>query len=946
MNPATMSQRAQSIPGGALHDRLMAWGLLGLVVFAPLAFGGAESWARGVIQIVAGLLGAAWLLARARGRPAPSPDLRLAVPMALVVLLVVFQQTPMPPWLVRIFSPSTAGLYAATVPGWSEGRGADPAELPAWTMSRVADRMPPASAAAAQPPAAPIPVEMSRPLGAWRTISIEPFATRDDLILLLCCVMAFVVAARMGRDQPSLERLAQCAALTGAVVSALGIVQMLTWNGRIYWVREGTYKNVFGPFVNRNSYAALAGLVLPVALCLAAAGIQRWRFRTVARPAAAVVFGSCALAIGAGIVMSGSRGGMLTSLAGTIALMMFLAPWRASWSRRLALPALAAATGVAGLAWGGALAARGGMLDGPLAHRLDVWARSLALVAEYPLLGAGLGTFRYAFLPHAPPERSWWTTAHNEYLEMVCDLGLLGAGLALVAFLGWARGVSGRAAQAPVVARALRAGMLAGLAALMLHAVANADLRVPAIALLAAAFAGAARGTVAGDPNAEVAPPRSAPPGAGRATTIALVLAALLLAGISLQGGVARIAAFRARYLAGEALPRAALDEAWDRLAQAAWWQPSDPATWRQMSTVARNATGFGVAFRGFDGFHQQDRLGAGLGATARALALNPAHAAAWMDLASLYEAQGLARVKHERMLAGDAGTDDVGVQGLSPEDRVAVAATMMASDLQPEMFLHHEFLARLYWRRGMLDDAAVAIRRSFALMPRPSAHDALEEKGLAEELSAAILAGIAEARIGPFITEVSRLRGEAEMLERLGRFPEAAAAWNAVKETGRGEDAAECDVRIAQIDQSQGRFEESLVGLRRAAAHADPRWSAEALYFIGRALSHLGDHQQALGSFAQYLERRPDVPAGWQAVGKEMEATGDARGAETTYRAALERFPGDAGIVKLLVALLKRQGRTEEAGRIAARPGSSGTSREVEEILRRLRQGGARSRP
>jgi tetratricopeptide (TPR) repeat protein len=152
--------------------------------------------------------------------------------------------------------------------------------------------------------------------------------------------------------------------------------------------------------------------------------------------------------------------------------------------------------------------------------------------------------------------------------------------------------------------------------------------------------------------------------------------------------------------------------------------------------------------------------------------------------------------------------------------------------------------------------------------------------------------------------------------------------------------------VRIARIEQSQGRFEESLVRLRRAAAGVDARWSAEALYFTGRALSHMGDHPQALDAFTRYLERRPDVPAAWQAVGKEMEATGDADGAETTYRAALERFPSDAGIVRLLVTLLERQGRAEEAAGIAVRPGASGASREVEEILRQLRQGGARSRP
>jgi len=901
---------------------MMAVGVSALIVFAALAFGGVESWARGVIQIAAALVGALWLLSHAPDRV--RVDRLLVIPAGLFVLLVLLQVAPLPPALLRLLSPATARLYDETVPGFREGSDADPAGLPAWLLARFGSRMPAVAGGDKSLPAAMIPArvdstDFAAPLDSWRTLSIEPFATREELVMLLSCVAVFFAAGRVGRSAHRMEGLARSAVLTGCLVSTIGIVQKLTWNGRIYWVREGTYKNVFGPFVNRNSYAAFACVVLPLAVCLTLIGLGWWREKdSPTRRVSAIVWGTCALVIGAGIVASRSRGGLVAAVVGLIALPVLLAPARSPWRRRAAVLS-GAATGAACLAaivWGGVLS--GGSEPGRLAPRLDVWNRAMRLVAEHAALGTGLGTFRYAFLAHAPPEPSWWTNAHNEYLEVICDTGLIGAGLVLLVFIGWVRAAVRPASASGMEARAVRAGMLAGLAALMLHASANADLRVPAIALLVAAFAGAVRGGSLRDlpDDAEARWSGNGRPTARSMAGIGWGLAALALVAVATYGGVSRVAAFRARYLAGEALVRIALDESWDRLAAARFWQPADPATWRQMATVARQAIGFDASFREFDRLDSQERLGTGLGAAARALAMNPAHATVWMELAELYAAQGVARAKHERMYSAGRGTpiDDT-APGLDPEDRVAVAAALMAAERQPEMFLPHEFLARIYWRSGLVKEAAAAIRRSFSLMPLVSVHDALEEEGLTEALSDAILAGLAESRTGPLVNDVSGFRGEAELLERLGRLPEAIAAWEKAGEAAHGSLDAESRVRIARMQQAQGRYRESIGRLEHATAdRGDPRWEAEAFYFTGRAYAHLGDHRRAMDWFARYVERRPDVSAGWQALGKAMEALGDVGGAERTYRAAVERFPDDPVILGLLVRLLERQGRTNEA--------------------------------
>jgi len=53
----------------------------------------------------------------------------------------------------------------------------------------------------------------------------------------------------------------------GFLVSIFAILQHLTSNGKLYWVREIRYGGMpFGPYVNRNHFAGFAELVLPLAL--------------------------------------------------------------------------------------------------------------------------------------------------------------------------------------------------------------------------------------------------------------------------------------------------------------------------------------------------------------------------------------------------------------------------------------------------------------------------------------------------------------------------------------------------------------------------------------------------------------------------------------------------------------------------------------------------------
>ena len=89
------------------------------------------------------------------------------------------------------------------------------------------------------------------------------------------------------------------------------------------------------------------------------------------------------------------------------------------------------ALGALGVAWVGlgrfftALATRG------IQHsRIDLWTDMLPMVPRFPLFGAGLDAFSTAYMPYQTVAKvgpDWIGEAHNEYLQVLLDLGVVGA---------------------------------------------------------------------------------------------------------------------------------------------------------------------------------------------------------------------------------------------------------------------------------------------------------------------------------------------------------------------------------------------------------------------------------------------------------------------------------------------------------------------------------------
>jgi O-antigen ligase len=127
-------------------------------------------------------------------------------------------------------------------------------------------------------------------------------------------------------------------------------------------------------------------------------------------------------------------------------------------------------------------------LDGLLQEdRPLYWANTVDIIGDFPIFGTGLGTFASAYNAYETRGGAEMELrhAHNDYLEYIAELGIVGAAillggilyLAVRATLAWRKR---RNAQA----RALALGGIVSLAGIALHAVTDFNLHITANAVL------------------------------------------------------------------------------------------------------------------------------------------------------------------------------------------------------------------------------------------------------------------------------------------------------------------------------------------------------------------------------------------------------------------------------------------------------------------------------
>jgi O-antigen ligase len=330
------------------------------------------------------------------------------------------------------------------------------------------------------------------PLAAWRAISVNPADTARGLCFLAGMSLLYLAVFREFADERWRRRLCAVVVAAGAVLAVVGLLQAASlaptriyglWRPRWDW-------GVFGPYVSKNHYAGYMVMAVPLALAFAAEALlalrAEWRARRVGWVAlggpsgnAFVRRAALALLLVVGLLAAQSRGGLAAFAVGALALPLALRQRRAAGAVVLAVVAAA----VAWMVLGGML--QGVEARGLRSNRLALWADAGRMAGDFPLFGAGFNAFGSAYVPYQRVDSyEWYGEAHNEYLQALLDLGLLGAGLVAALLVTLFR----RALRAARLG-ALDAGRLAGLLALGAHNVVEFNWQIPANAATFVALA-------------------------------------------------------------------------------------------------------------------------------------------------------------------------------------------------------------------------------------------------------------------------------------------------------------------------------------------------------------------------------------------------------------------------------------------------------------------------
>ena len=265
-------------------------------------------------------------------------------------------------------------------------------------------------------------------------------------------------------------------AVFGSLYAVFAVLQGFTSGGNIYWLITPRIGSVYGSYVNHNHYAGLMELLFPFPLVIALGGSVHTAKR--------LLFGCAATLMAASVFLSQSRGGMFAVVVETAFLAIF-------WMRQFS-PKKSAAVFVAFclitalfLAWIAPQQVGSRMTNIHDPARWLIHRDSLRMFMAHPFLGSGFGTFPTVF----PHYRTFYdgffiNHAHDDYLELLLEMGLAGFGVSIwFLVVLYREGSKVHAAKSSPLALARKAA-LAGCTGILAHSFMDFNLHIPANAAL------------------------------------------------------------------------------------------------------------------------------------------------------------------------------------------------------------------------------------------------------------------------------------------------------------------------------------------------------------------------------------------------------------------------------------------------------------------------------
>ena len=453
------------VPVSARKDRIcgkiIEYGILALIILSPLPAASVYDWSILAIQAVVFIMAAAYVLMDGRSGPNDLLSRSLKWPRLLSLgfcVFLVFQVLPLPVSLVKLLSPEAFARKSPYAGGGS----------------------------------------------VWMTISVVPDRTlREGLLLLSCILLGFLIVRTM-RHRFQILRMVSVLVGMGVFEALYGLLELYDRSPHILFYRKSyNLDSVTGTFVNRNHLSGYLEMIIPLAIGMIISRMNLFSSSRLKLKEKALRFSEknfltnvalflSVLVMGLGVVFSKSRSGVVIFVL--IFLVFFggtlLIRERLGYHKRAIVTSLQALfiliLGISLYVGINATLTRFAMDKFLREQRPAFWAETLRQFSRFPLFGTGLGTFPSVY-PGSEENGVLMHIyhAHNDYLEYLSELGILGSlllfsavfSMLFVAFRTW------RKRRHPEV-RGLALGGFLSVLAILLHSLTDFNMKIPANLLL------------------------------------------------------------------------------------------------------------------------------------------------------------------------------------------------------------------------------------------------------------------------------------------------------------------------------------------------------------------------------------------------------------------------------------------------------------------------------
>lgn len=303
------------------------------------------------------------------------------------------------------------------------------------------------------------------------------YATLTESLNLVVYGIVILVAGELFDRRRTFRAFVVAMSVFGGLLSLFSVIQGMSGTNKLYgiWPVEAVSAAIYGPYVNHNHYAGLMEMLIPLAA--AVAFLEQGSKRVL------VLFMTAVMVLS--VVLSRSRGGMIAIAVQLVFVCIVL------FRRQKTLRGMATALGSIAMIVVFVFALGSDKMlerfsEAQDAYRLKIYRDTLRMAAQKPILGYGLGTFSTVY----PAHRSFYTNllvnhAHNDYLELLAETGIVGLGLFLwfvagVCRSGWKKIADRNDEQG----RTLTLAALTGVIGILVHSLVDFNLHIPANAAL------------------------------------------------------------------------------------------------------------------------------------------------------------------------------------------------------------------------------------------------------------------------------------------------------------------------------------------------------------------------------------------------------------------------------------------------------------------------------